>query len=143
MLAFQEQLKDPTLPANHWANRQTTMELIQNSLSSPEFWFKVFILVVLSPFWWPVVKAIYLELQRSLRGEGGIWAKDYTSRDLARLEERQGVVEDPLTSVPRGGRGTRGGPPPPSRSSAAGGVSRASGSAGRSGPIRSQRVRRF
>ncbi|MEM7309784.1 MAG: hypothetical protein AAF682_24120 [Planctomycetota bacterium] len=91
-----------------WQERMSLMEGIQASFGSPSFWFKVLVLVVLWPFWLPVVKAVYRELQDALRGEGGIFAKDYTKRDLKRLEERFGIYEGPLHSIPKEPRHGRG-----------------------------------
>jgi hypothetical protein len=117
---------------------------LKQSLGSTSFWFKVIILVVCAPLWWPIMKALLREIDSALRKDGGILARTYTARDLKNLEERYGRYEDPLKSIPRTGRDERraaagrpaaapraAGKPPP-----AGG-----GSTGRS--MRSQRTRGF
>ena len=117
---------------------------LKQSLGSTSFWFKVIILVVCAPLWWPIMKALLREIDNALRKDGGILARTYTARDLKDLEERYGRYEDPLKSIPRGSREERraaGG-----RGTAAprgGGAStpRTGGSTGRS--VRSQRGRGF
>jgi hypothetical protein len=127
--------------AQEWYPREKTsfIESVQKSLGSTSFWFKIIILIFAAPIWFPIVRTLLREIDSALRKEGGILARTYTARDLKALEERQGVYEDPLRSIPRGTRAernartTRTAPAPSGRSSA--------GSTGRS--VRSTSSRRF
>lgn len=114
---------------------RTTLESLQESLGSLSFWFKVFVLVVLAPAWYPIVKAIYGEINAALRSEGGIWAREYTPVEISRFSQEDGLLERPLTSIPRGPRSLR------SKEIPSQAPSKAAASAQR-GPLRANRSRR-
>ena len=106
----------------------TFFERFGDYLTSSEFWFQTLVMVGLAPIWFPILKALYREIDRSLRDQGGIFGRTYTAVERKRLEARDDPTEEPLQSVPHGPRGARA----PARSS------------GRTGrPLRSARPRGF
>lgn len=125
------------------SHRTGVLTQIKESLGSTGFWFKVIVLLFCAPFWWPIMKAILREINAALRKDGGILARSYTARDLKSLDERFGVYQDPLKSIPRTSRAERrtaAGGASPARPGAAARPARG-GSTGRS--MRSQRSRGF
>lgn len=133
------QAQPPPLPP------PTALEAITESLASQAFWFQMFVVVVCAPIWFPILRAIYREIDRSLRPEGGVFAREYSPRELEVLEQRDGPHELPLKSVPRvdplrRNRGQRS----PAGGSAAPAGGGAPGRAGRTGRgLRSTRGRGF
>ena len=107
LLAFQQIVQDYYAP-----NRTGVLTQFKESLTNPNFWFKVIILLFCAPIWWPIMKAVVREIDAALRSDGGILARSYTARELKSIEERQGAYDDPLKSIPRGSseerRATRG-----------------------------------
>ena len=61
------------------------------------------IVLVTAPLWLPFVKALWKELNRALRWEGGLLGRRPTPRERAEIERAARTEEDPLVSEPRGG----------------------------------------
>jgi hypothetical protein len=61
---------------------------------------QVVVLAVLSPFWYPVAKAMWREVQAALMPEGGLFGRAPTELELRRLQDRLGDFDDPLVSEP-------------------------------------------
>lgn len=87
-----------------------TLDSMVHSLSQPGFWYKIFVLVCLAPFWWPILKAMFQEINDTLRDEGGLLGRTPTATEMARLEEKFGKYENPLVSIPRRQGGARAAP---------------------------------
>jgi len=91
------------------------------------------IVLLTAPIWLPFVKALWQELERALRDEGGMFGRVPSLAEKERIEAANALLEDPLLSEPRLAPGERAG----SRSRAAG-TGRALGPARRpvAGPVR-------
>lgn len=59
---------------------------------------KLVILLILAPYWWPVLKALYADFQGALADEGGLFGADPTPRQLAELREKYRDYESPLVN---------------------------------------------
>ncbi len=143
-MAFWQQLDDAPKPGDE---DYSLLHSVGDSLSNVQFWVKVGVLIALSPFWWPVLKAMYQEVQATLRKEGGLFGKKPTPRELKEMEDKHGIYESPLISIPRHRPGERSVPMrSPGRRGSAGGAA-AGGEGGRArrggGPVRSGRPRGF
>lgn len=66
--------------------------------------FKLLALLLMSPLWVPVLKALYTDFQGALWEEGGLFGKPPGKRQLAKLEEQYGTYESPLVSEPHATR---------------------------------------
>ena len=55
-------------------------------------------LLVTSPIWIRILKAMFHEIQSTLRDEGGLFGKDYSRRERAKIEERYGPKEITLST---------------------------------------------
>ena len=77
---------------------------------------KVFVFLLLSPFWWPVAKAMWLELKHALLEEGGLFGRKPTEQEVEQMRGELGEFGHPLISEPWARRGERqsdqGGPAP-------------------------------
>jgi hypothetical protein len=89
---------------------------------------KIGVLLLLSPLWWPVAKAMWMEIKVALAPEGGLFGTPPTPSEMERLLEEIGG-EDPLGSEPFVD-GRRGAAPPSGGGRGATGVSRGGGSRG-------------
>jgi len=58
------------------------------------------LLIATAPIWYPFLKAIWQELNNSLRSDGGVFGKLPTHRDRAELDQVEFEEEDPLVSEP-------------------------------------------
>ena len=70
---------------------------------------KYAIIILTAPFWLPFAKALWRELNDSLRDEGGLLGRAPTEQELAEMNREFGVHESALVSerweeVGRGGR---------------------------------------
>ena len=69
------------------------------------------VVILTAPIWMPFAKALWQELNRALRDEGGMFGRVPSPRELERIEDADALLEDPLISEPRFGpndrRGTR------------------------------------
>jgi hypothetical protein len=63
--------------------------------------YKLIGILLLSPLWVPVARALWRDAEDALREEGGVFGRPPTARELARLEERFGKYETPLVNVLR------------------------------------------
>lgn len=63
--------------------------------------YKLLGILLLSPLWWPVAKALWRDAEDALRDEGGVFGRTPTAREVAELEQRYGQYESPLISVLR------------------------------------------
>jgi len=84
---------------------------LTESLWSVESWFKVFFLLITAPVWFPIVKAMLLEIQEVLAPEGGL----YANREPRPIAERS-VGDDPFLNIPLASHRKRlreGAPTPP------------------------------
>jgi len=61
---------------------------------------QVVVLAVLSPFWYPIAKAMWRELYAALLPEGGLFGRPPTEIELQRLQQQLGDYEDALISEP-------------------------------------------
>jgi hypothetical protein len=95
------------LAAQTTRTSEGSLSSLTKALGSTIFWVKVIVILVCAPIWYPIVKALLKEINGSLRGEGGILARSYNARDLKRLEQDEGVYQDPLRSIPRTAPGVR------------------------------------
>jgi len=90
---------------------------------------KYALIALTAPFWWPFMRALWKELNDSLREEGGILGQQLNRSELERMNKAQGRRESPLvsetwdehergdTAPAKGGRrGARGGVAPQSSS---------------------------
>ncbi|TAJ25208.1 MAG: hypothetical protein EPO68_00340 [Planctomycetota bacterium] len=87
--------------------------LAKDTSSGFSTWIKVLILVVLAPFWWPVLKAIYHDLNTALWREGGLFGKPPAGAELDKMIQARPKHANTLVSEMRGGplvrsRGRRG-----------------------------------
>ena len=57
---------------------------------------KLAIIGVLAPVWWPFLRAVWAEVEGSLRPEGGLFGRPPTRTELERLEARKGAYVMPL-----------------------------------------------
>jgi hypothetical protein len=48
---------------------------------------KLAVLAALTPFWWPILKALYAEVQEALWREGGLFGRALGAAEVARLED--------------------------------------------------------
>jgi len=62
--------------------------------------FKLIAILLLSPMWMPVLKALYTDFQGALWEEGGLFGRPPGRRDLEKLRERYGAYESPLVHEP-------------------------------------------
>jgi hypothetical protein len=111
----------------------------RESLGTPETYYKLLFLLLTAPIWFPVVKAMWKELQFALAPEGGLFGRD---------EQREVAVrapgEDPWLNVPRARYRGRLAARTGSRQSPAPGPGAAARSAPqRSAPVRAARRRGF
>jgi len=67
---------------------------------SLETWLRYGILVAAAPFWWPVVRALYEELQEALWKEGGLFGRRLSAREMAERARAPRVGSNPLVSEP-------------------------------------------
>jgi hypothetical protein len=108
--------------------QQTTFpDAILESLRSLDFWFQMVVILFGAPIWYPILRAMYREINRSLRAEGGVFARSYTPRELEAFAKHEEPRHLPLKSVPRidpiaKARERRATPPP--RAAARGGAER-------------------
>lgn len=65
-----------------------------------ETWLRYGILIAGAPFWWPVVRALYEELQEALWKEGGLFGRRLSARELAERARAPRVGNNPLVSEP-------------------------------------------
>ena len=56
------------------------------------------LLVCSAPIWFPILKAIYHEVQSCLRLEGGLFGRKPTALELSRIHQKYGKYDDPLVS---------------------------------------------
>jgi hypothetical protein len=87
--------------------------LAKDTSSGFATWVKVLILVVLAPYWWPVLKAIYHDLNTALWREGGLFGKPPGGAELERVTRASSKHTNTLVSELRAGpllrtRGRRG-----------------------------------
>ena len=61
---------------------------------------KIGIIVLLTPYWMPVVKALYDDFEAALWREGGLFGRPPTSEELAELEEKYRNWKSPLVNEP-------------------------------------------
>jgi hypothetical protein len=66
---------------------------------------KFLIILLLSPLWWPVAKALYLDVEAALWREGGLFGRPPTGERLRELERKYQDYEPPLVSKPLTRRG--------------------------------------
>jgi len=59
---------------------------------------KYALIALTAPFWWPFVRAMWKELNDSLRDEGGILGQQLSRAELERMNKAQGRRESPLVS---------------------------------------------
>ena len=59
---------------------------------------KYALIALTAPFWWPFVRALWKELNDSLRDEGGILGQQLSRAELERVNKSQGRQESPLVS---------------------------------------------
>ena len=59
---------------------------------------KYALIALSAPFWLPFVRALWRELNDSLRDEGGILGQQLSRAELERLNKAQGRRESPLVS---------------------------------------------
>jgi len=116
----------------------TIWDSVSGSLSSTDFWFQVVVLVFCAPIWLPILRALYREIDRSLRPEGGVFAREYTPREMEMIQEREEPRDPPLKSIPRVDAVTqaaraRGAAPSRGSSAGAGGDSASRGRTGKTG----------
>jgi hypothetical protein len=88
---------------------------------------KYALIALTAPLWWPFVRALWRELNDSLRDEGGIFGQQLTRAELESVNKAKGRHESPLVSETwdeheRGGaapsssrRGPRASPAPATR----------------------------
>ena len=99
---------------------------------------KLLVLAILAPLWWPVIKALYVELDQALWREGGFFGRKLSPKEIEALGKTARAAENPMVSEPWAEyrrRKARGGADDdaPARSS----------TRSASGPIRSGRRRGF
>ena len=116
----------------------TIWDSVSGSLSSTDFWFQVVVIVFCAPIWFPILRALYREIDRSLRPEGGVFAREYTPREMQMIQEREEPRDPPLKSIPRVDAVTqaaraRGGAPSHGKSTGSGGSSKDRGRTGKTG----------
>ncbi|MBM3977015.1 MAG: hypothetical protein FJ299_08500 [Planctomycetes bacterium] len=66
-------------------------------------WVKLLILLVLMPFWWPMVKAIYHDLNTAMWREGGLFGRPPAGAELDRLTRHPPKQTKTLVSELRAG----------------------------------------
>ncbi len=59
---------------------------------------KYALIALTAPFWWPFVRALWRELNDSLRDEGGIFGQPLTRGESDRMNKAEGNHETPLVS---------------------------------------------
>ena len=59
------------------------------------------LLIASAPLWLPFVKALWQELNDSLRDEGGLLGASPSAAKLRDIDREKGVFESPLVSQPR------------------------------------------
>lgn len=62
--------------------------------------YKLLAMLLMSPLWVPVLKALYTDFQGALWEEGGLFGKPPGKRQLAKLQDRYGDYESPLVNEP-------------------------------------------
>jgi hypothetical protein len=67
---------------------------------SYETWLRYGILLAGAPFWWPVVRALYQELQDALWKEGGLFGRRLSAREMAERARMPRAGSNPLVSEP-------------------------------------------
>lgn len=60
--------------------------------------FKLLAILLLSPLWVPVLKALYTDFQGALWEDGGLFGRPPGRKDLEKLRERYGDYESPLVN---------------------------------------------
>jgi hypothetical protein len=98
-------------------------------------WIRLGVLAILAPLWWPVVKALYSEIDQALWKEGGLFGRKLSATEIERMARHPPESENQLVSEPWAEyrrrmerRGTEAAAP---------------GARASSGPIRSSRRRGF
>jgi len=56
------------------------------------------VVLVTAPIWVKILKAMFHEIQSTLRDEGGLFGKDYSRREREKIEERYGPKEITLST---------------------------------------------
>jgi hypothetical protein len=59
------------------------------------------LLIASAPFWLPFIKALWQELNDSLRDEGGLLGVTPSAEKLRDIDREKGAFESPLVSEPR------------------------------------------
>ncbi len=58
------------------------------------------ILIGAAPIWWPFVKTLWLDFNRALREEGGLFGREPAGRELEILREERRKEPESLVSEP-------------------------------------------
>ena len=61
---------------------------------------RLLVLLVTTPLWWPVMKALWEEVNWMLRDEGGVFGPIPSERERRKLLEPLSKAEDPLIEEP-------------------------------------------
>ncbi|HIG12029.1 MAG: hypothetical protein ABGY71_09365 [bacterium] len=60
------------------------------------FLFKILVIFLATPLWWPIAKALWEELNEGLADDGGLLGRVPSVHEQAKIEERQLREEDRL-----------------------------------------------
>jgi len=61
---------------------------------------RLLVLLLTTPIWWPVMKALWEEVNWMLRDEGGVFGQIPTERERVELTKTPTGAEDPLVEEP-------------------------------------------
>ena len=61
---------------------------------------KYLLLLLTAPIWWPVLKQIWLEVNRMLADDGGVFGRAPTEPELRRVRRELDDLGDPLVNEP-------------------------------------------
>ena len=61
---------------------------------------RLLVMLLTTPLWWPVMKALWEEINWMLRDEGGVFGPIPSARERAELLEGPTAAEDPLVEEP-------------------------------------------
>jgi hypothetical protein len=89
------------LPLAQIPQQTSFPDAILETLQSLDFWFQMVVVLFGAPIWYPILRAMYREINRSLHAEGGVFARSYTPRELEAFAKDEEPHHLPLKSVPR------------------------------------------
>lgn len=76
--------------------------------SAGVFFFKLMVLMAISPVWFPVIKAIWQEMNIALAEEGGVLGRAPSPTELEKMKRERAWRPDPMVHEPWPAAGQRG-----------------------------------